>query len=225
MEFQLHRFPIFREDTSGGESMSRKVELGSVATIVSGSTPSTSIEKYWGGGIPWITPAELNEKSFIVMSTERTLSDEGAAAAHLTMMPPETVLLSSRAPIGKVAIAGIPMTCNQGFKNLICRDCLEPRYLYWFLKSKGHYLNSLGRGATFKELSKIIVEKILIPVPAPSEQRRIASLFQEIAISAAMHQKQIEKLNSLVKSQFVEMFGDTRFNDKGFPVVRWKEIL
>ena len=124
------------------------VRLGDVCEVVSGTTPSTTNPDLWDGDIKWVTPAELSDNSYFVYDTERHISDR----TGLKPMPAGTVLLSSRAPIGKVAIAGEPMCCNQGFKNLICSDRVHNRFLYRYLRNQTAYLNSLGRGATFKEI-------------------------------------------------------------------------
>lgn len=131
-----------------------KYKLGDICEIVSGSTPKTSIEEYWDGDIKWITPAEINDDTYIVTDSVRKITDLGAKKTGLSPFPEGTVILSSRAPIGKVAIAGCAMCCNQGFKNLICSEKILNKYLYWFLKGNTSFLNSLGRGATFKEISK-----------------------------------------------------------------------
>lgn len=110
-------------------------KLGSVTKVVSGSTPKTNIKEYWGGSNKWVTPAELNDRMFI-LDTKRTITDKAVLHTNLNLLPVGTVLLSSRAPIGKVAIVGAPMYCNQGFKNLICSDLLYNLFLYWFLKGK-----------------------------------------------------------------------------------------
>ena len=138
-----------------------KYKLGEICEIVSGSTPKTSIKEYWDGDVKWITPAELTDDSYIIYDSARKLTELGVKKTGLSPFPAGTVILSSRAPIGKVAIAGCEMYCNQGFKNLICSDKIDNRYLYWFLKGNTEYLNSLGRGATFKEISKRIVSKYL----------------------------------------------------------------
>ena len=184
------------------------VRLGDVCEIVSGSTPKTSVESYWGGSFPWITPAELNDKTVVVGDTTRHLSEEGVASAALKPFPAGTVLLSSRAPIGKVAIAGCDMYCNQGFKNLICSDAIHNFYLYYWLKSHTSFLNSLGRGATFKEISKAIVAQIQIPLPPLPEQKRIAAILDKICEMKRNAEARLQKLDLLVKARFVEMFGD-----------------
>ena len=190
--------------------------LGDVCIVVSGSTPNTSIGEYWDGDIKWITPAELNEDSFYIMDSVRHITEQGKNKTGLTYMPVGTVILSSRAPIGKTAIAGCEMCCNQGFKNLICSERIYNEYLYFFLKAKTDFLNSLGRGATFKELSKSIVENIDIPLPAYEIQKQISIQMKQIERLISLRKQQLLKLDELVKSRFVELFGDININDKNW---------
>ena len=189
-------------------------KLGEVCTIVSGSTPKTSVTSYWDGNIKWITPAELNEDTFYIMDSVRHITEEGKEKTGLSYLPTGTVILSSRAPIGKTAIAGCKMCCNQGFKNLICSDAIYNEYLYFFLKSKTDYLNSLGRGATFKEISKSIVESIEIPLPEVNQQKEIAEKFKKLEQLISLRKQQLAKLDELVKARFVEMFGDEQAFNK-----------
>ena len=182
-------------------------KLGEICTIVSGSTPKTSVTSYWDGNIKWITPAELNEDTFYIMDSVRHITEDGKEKTGLSYLPTGTVILSSRAPIGKTAIAGCEMCCNQGFKNLICSDAIYNEYLYFFLKSKTDYLNSLGRGATFKEISKSIVEDIEIPLPEVNQQKEIAEKFKKLEQLISLRKQQLAKLDELVKARFVEMFG------------------
>ena len=186
-------------------------KLGEVCTIVSGSTPKTSVTSYWDGNIKWITPAELNEDTFYIMDSVRHITEEGKEKTGLSYLPTGTVILSSRAPIGKTAIAGCEMCCNQGFKNLICSDAIYNEYLYFFLKSKTDYLNSLGRGATFKEISKSIVENIEIPLPEVNQQKEIAEKFKKLEQLISLRKQQLAKLDELVKTRFVEMFGESEY--------------
>lgn len=186
--------------------------LGDVCNIVSGTTPKSTCPEYWDGEINWVTPAELTDDSDLVFDSQRKITRQAVMDSSLKPFPAGTVLLSSRAPIGKVAIAGIEMYCNQGFKNLICSDSIYNRYLFHFLKSKTEYLNSLGRGATFKEISKSIVENIEIPLPALEEQRHIAALLDKVSDLIAKRRAQLDKLDLLVKAKFVEMFGSYENN-------------
>ena len=186
--------------------------LGDICTVVSGSTPKSNIPEYWDGDIKWITPAELTEQCYIITDSARHITELGVQKTGLKPFPAGTVILSSRAPIGKTAIAGCEMFCNQGFKNLICSDQINNRYLYWFLACNTDYLNSLGRGATFKEISKGIVEDIEIPLPSISKQVEIAEKFEKVSDLIALRKEQLAKLDQLVNSRFVELFGH-----KGYP--------
>ena len=202
-----------------------KVKIGDVCTVVSGSTPKSTVPEFWNGNIKWITPAELSDDSYIINDSKRHITDIGFAKTGLKLFPEGTVILSSRAPIGKTAIAGCEMCCNQGFKNLICGEKIDSKYLYFFLSSKTDYLNSLGRGATFKELSKTIVENIKIPLPDLSEQVAIATRLEKIQFLINMRKKEAEALEALVKSRFIELFGDPVINPKGFPCYTVGEVI
>ena len=202
-----------------------RYKLGEICEIVSGSTPKTDVAEYWDGTEKWITPAELNDESYIIYDSARKLTELGVKKTGLTPFPEGTVILSSRAPIGKVAIAGCEMCCNQGFKNLICSDIINNRYLYWFLKGNTAYLNSLGRGATFKEISKQIVASIEINVPSQAEQLAAVEQLEKVTDVIRLRRAQLQKLDELVKARFVELFGDPERNPKKWPVVSITEII
>ena len=155
------------------------VTIKEIGTVVGGATPKTDHDEYWGGSYRWITPAELDADSGYIYDSVRKLTKAGVESCSLQEMPVGTVILSSRAPIGKVAIAGNTFYCNQGFKNIICKEGITPRYLYTVLLLNVEYLNSLGRGATFKEISKGIVESIRIPVPLMDLQQQFAAFVEQ----------------------------------------------
>ena len=185
-----------------------KKRLGDICEIVTGATPKTNIKEFWDGDINWITPAELTEDTYIINESLRKITTEGVEKTGLKSFPKGTVILSSRAPIGKVAIAGCEMYCNQGFKNLVCSKQINNRFLYWYLKGHKEYLNSLGRGATFKEISKAIVENIEICLPTLEKQEKYADILEQCNGIIQIKKGQLRKLDTLVKSRFVEMFGD-----------------
>ncbi|MFR9147723.1 MAG: restriction endonuclease subunit S, partial [Mediterraneibacter sp.] len=190
----------------------QKYRLGDICDIVSGSTPKSNIPEYWDGDVKWITPAEIGEDSYIITDSVRKITKLGVKKTGLSLLPKGTVLLSSRAPIGKVAIAGCDMYCNQGFKNLICSPQINNRYLYWFLKGNTVYLKSLGRGATFKEISKKIVADIRITLPTKEKQLNIVKQLEKISIIIQLRKKELNEYDNLIKSRFVEMFGDPIVN-------------
>ena len=198
--------------------------LGDICAVVSGTTPKSTQPDYWDGNLNWVTPAELTDESDVIYESQRKITPQAVIDSSLKPFPAGTVLLSSRAPIGKVAITGTEMFCNQGFKNLICSDKIYNRYLYHFLKDKTAYLNSLGRGATFKEISKSIVENIEIPLPPLDEQRKIAAVLDKVRDLIAKRRQQLDKLDEMIKVRYVEMFGECKSNPKNWDICNLEDI-
>ena len=180
--------------------------IGNYSQIVLGSTPNSKNPSYWDGDIKWITPAEMTDESYYIYDTERHLTEEGLRSANLTLLPYGSVLFSTRAPIGKVGLVGSPMYCNQGFKNFICNDNLNPVYLYYTLIYKHDYLVSLGTGTTFKELSKKAVDNLEIAIPPLELQEQFECIY---------HQSDKSKFVGF-KSQFIEMFGERTTTPVGY---------
>lgn len=187
-----------------------------VAEVIGGSAPKTDVDDFWGGNYYWVTPAELNGSKYIV-KTLRTITDKAVEKTNLTLLPTGTVLLSSRAPIGKVCITQSPMYCNQGFKNLMCKKELYNEFAYYYLRYNTDYLQSLGTGATFKEISKRVVEDVVIPVPPLTEQQRIVKELDLLSGIIEKQKTQLKELDTLAQSIFYDMFGDPVENEK-----RWK---
>ncbi len=181
--------------------------ISEIGKVVGGATPKTTVDEYWDGEHRWITPAELSADSGYIYDSVRKLTKAGVDSCSLQEMPIDTVILSSRAPIGKVAIAGNTFYCNQGFKNIICNNNVLPRYLYTVLLLNTEHLNSLGRGATFKEISKSIVENIKIPVPSMELQKQFATFVEQIDKSKVAVQKALDEAQTLFDSLMQEYFG------------------
>lgn len=166
--------------------------LKECTTIFNGSTPSTTISAYWDGNIPWITPKDLsNFRGRFISNGERNITEEGYNSCSTKLLPKNTILLTSRAPIGYLAIANNEMCTNQGFKSLVCNNKVSPLYLYYWLSTKIEYLKSISGGATFKELSKESLENVQIDLPILSTQQHIVdstviipsfNLFHQISI-------------------------------------------
>lgn len=153
-------------------------KIGDACEIIGGSTPKTKDPSNWDGDYYWVTPAELTGSKYYGV-TKRTITQKGAAG--LRLLPIGTVLLSSRAPIGKVAITTVPMYCNQGFKNIICPNGIYNEYVYWYILYSVPQLEELGEGTTFKELSKGRLSKFILPIPPLPEQQRIAERLDAIS--------------------------------------------
>ena len=151
--------------------------MGDVSRIVGGGTPKTSDSSNFSGGkIPWITPADLsNYKDKFITDGARSITDRGFKTSSARLLPPGSVLLSSRAPIGYVAIAAQPVTTNQGFKSFILLDGVDASYVYYYLLRSKELIDGLGVGTTFKELSGARAARIPFPLAPLPEQRRIVA--------------------------------------------------
>ncbi len=177
--------------------------LGDVARIASGATPKTGIAEYWDGGVPWATPKDLSELDgkHEISATLRTISDAGLKSCAVSLLPTGSVLLSSRAPIGHVAINTVPMATNQGFKSLVPdRDRVDSKFLYWWLRRNRPMLESLGNGATFKEISKKTTADVSISLPPIEEQRRIAAVLDAADALRTKRREALAKLDTLSQS-------------------------
>ena len=179
-------------------------KLGEVAEVVGGSTPKTSEEKNWIGTNNWISPAEIKDDDKYISSTERCISDD--AALHLQLLPIGTVLLSSRAPIGKLAITRIPMYCNQGFKNIVCGKTLNNEYAYWYMKFNVGRLQEMGVGATFKEVSKTIVSAFPIMLPPLALQQSFAAQIEAIEQQKALIRRSLDETHTLLAARMQYYF-------------------
>ena len=177
-----------------------------VTTIVLGSTPKTSNPDYWDGDVKWISPAEMSDESFYIYDTVKHITEEGVKSAGLKPFPAGTVLFSTRAPIGKTAIAGCEMYCNQGFKNFICGPELNPVYLFYLLRLKKDYFDSLGSGTTFRELSRKAIEQMSISVPPMSLQNQFEELYRQSDKSKFEIKKSLENIQELIKSLMQQDF-------------------
>lgn len=188
------------------------VRIEDCAEIVSGATPSTSESAYWDGDICWATPKDLSDlEGAYISDTPRKITHSGLQSCAATVLPPDSVLFSSRAPIGHVAINAVPMATNQGFKSFVPnQERIHTKFLYHWLRWNRPYLESLGNGATFKEVSKAVVARIEVPLPPLPEQRRIAEILDKADALRAKRRAAIAQLDTLTQSVFLDMFGDPR---------------
>ncbi len=157
-------------------------KIGDVCEVIGGGTPSTKIDEYWDGDIPWITPADLAKHEIPrVFKGERNITDLAINKSGAKLLKKNTIILSSRAPIGYVAISSTEMCTNQGCKNLECDDNLiNYYYLFMWLKNNKDLLNSYGSGATFLELSIKSLSKIKLLLPSIKLQNQFGGCFEKI---------------------------------------------
>ncbi len=197
------------------------IPLGDCCQIISGSTPKRNKPEYWGGDIPWVTPKDLSKlRTPVLEDAPEKITEAGYKSCSTTLLPQGSILFSSRAPIGYVAIAGRPMCTNQGFKSLVPNEYVHSPYLYWCMRKYASDIEALGSGTTFKEVSKGIVERFIIPLPPLEEQRRIAAILDKADGVRRKRKEAIRLTEELLKSTFLEMFGDPVTNPKGWEIAK-----
>lgn len=201
--------------------------LDNCCEIISGATPKTSNAEYWNGDICWATPKDLsNLDGAYISDTPRKLTHDGLNSCASAILPVGSVLFSSRAPIGHVAVNTVPMATNQGFKSFIPKtNLINAKFLYYWLCANKSYLESLGNGATFKEVSKSVISRVEIPLPPLDEQKRIADILDRAEALRVKRKAALSKLDELFRSIFIEMFGDPATNSKGWPICNIGNLL
>ena len=153
------------------------VRLGEVCAVVGGTTPSRGRPDYWGGDVPWVVPSELTGLSGRYLDASReSITHEGVRAAGLRLIPPRSVLLTTRATIGVTAINRVPVTTNQGFQNLVPNGGTDSLWLYYLIAAMRRELEKRGAGSTFLEVSRDSVRSLRVPFPALEEQQAIAAV-------------------------------------------------
>ena len=186
-------------------------KLEDVVQVVNGGTPKTTVPQYWGGEHLWVTPAEMGGlESPYIESSRRSLTDAGLKNSSASLLPRNSVILSTRAPIGHLVINAEPMAFNQGCRGLIPRGETHYKYLYYFLYSSVNLLNDLGSGTTFKELSAGKLKKVEVPLPPLPEQKRIVAILDEafsgIATAVANTEKNLANARRLFESYLNAVF-------------------
>ena len=203
----------------------RKVSLSDCCKIISGATPRRDCPEYWGGTIPWVTPKDLSKlEGTTIDDAPEYITEKGYRNCSTDLLPKGAVLFSSRAPIGHVAIAGRPMCTNQGFKSLIPSDELTSSYLYWCLRKMVPEISARGTGTTFKEVSKAVMEEFEIPLPPLPEQKRIAAILDKADSIRRKRQEAVRLTEELLRSVFLDMFGDPVKNPKGWETRAFVEV-
>lgn len=196
--------------------------IGDLGTVVGGATPSTKkAENYDCGTIAWITPKDLAGFSGRFISHgERNITEQGLKSCSTQMMPAHTVLFSSRAPIGYIAIANQEVCTNQGFKSVVPNEDTDYMFLYYLLKYNKDRIENLGSGTTFKEVSGSTMRGIEVLVPdSIEEQRQIASVLStlddKIEKNTEVNKNLFEQVRALYKDRFIDLmpFGGSMPSD------------
>ena len=194
--------------SSKPQFVGKKVKLGELCEICSGGTPKRSVAEYWKDGtIPWVKIGDMSEK--YVSSTEERITDAGFNNSSVKMLEPGTLLYSIFASIGAVSILKIPATTNQAIAGLkIKDDSLDRDFLYHYLKSRESISKSSGRGAAQNNINLTILRNMQVTLPSIEIQRSIVRNLEMISNQVTIAESHLMDLDALVKSRFVEIFGD-----------------
>lgn len=187
------------------------VPISEVCKIVNGGTPRSGVAEFWNGEVAWLTPAEMGKlEAPDIGSTARTITHAGLGNSSAKQVPVGSVIMSTRAPIGHLAIPTKPMAFNQGCRALVPNERVLTKYLYYFLWFSREALDDLGTGTTFKELSASALGAYKIPLPRLEDQRRIVAILDEVfdAVAAALANAKKNLNNAL---ELFESYLEIRF--------------
>ncbi|WP_282192951.1 restriction endonuclease subunit S [Romboutsia ilealis] len=198
----------------------KELTLEDIGDIVGGGTPSTKNENYYGDEISWITPKDLSGyTSKYISKGERSITKLGLEKSSAKLLPKGTVLFSSRAPIGYVAIAENELTTNQGFKSIICNPKIaNNEFIYYRMKLAKYELESIAGGSTFKEVSGKVMKEFKISLPPLGEQEKIANILSSLDDKIELNNEMNKTLEEMAQSIFKRWFVDFEFpNEDGEP--------
>lgn len=184
-----------------------ETSLGEIAEVVGGGTPSTKIGEYWDGDIVWLTPTEITSQDGKVVSDSiRKITDLGFKNSGAQMLPINSVILTSRASVGFVALSGKELCTNQGFQSLIPKPSVLSKFLMFWIQQNRSEFESRSAGSTFKEISKSNVKSIKILLPPPPEQKRIVDLISSVDSYIDTLQRQLESAKTSRNAVLHELF-------------------
>lgn len=197
----------------------RDTTIGEVLEIVGGTTPSRGEPDYWGGPIPWASPTDITALPVGQMNVRRTadtISEKGLKESSLSLLPPGTVLMTSRATIGDAVVAEVPITTNQGFCNFLPSSTIAPYFLAYWLRHQTGHLKSLAAGSTFLEINRGVLRKLRIPLPPLPEQQKIATILSSVDEAIQATQAVIDQTRRVKEGLLQDLLtrglpGHTRF--------------
>lgn len=187
----------------------KKYYLEDVADIYSGATPLTKEKGYYEGGtISWITPKDLSGYNHkYIFEGRRNITEEGYQSCATYKLPQGTVLFSSRAPIGYVAVAGKELCTNQGFKSFVCNEeLLHNHYLYYYLLFNRKKFEALGNGSTFREISRKVIGKYEIELPGVEEQKRVVDELVKLDEKYEHNCEMLANLQAFLELLYIQCF-------------------
>lgn len=211
-------------------------KISDIGEVVGGGTPSTANSDFWGGDIPWISPKDLTGYKSVYISHGESFLNKTGLKSGTKLLPKDTVLFSSRAPIGYVAIASNPICTNQGFKSIICnKEIINPLFLYYYIKGNLDYIKLFGTGATFPEISGAAMRKIKVQIPSLPTQQKISSILSAYDHLIENNTRRIRLLEQMAENLYKEWFVRFRFPEhenveivnglpKGWKTIHIKEL-
>lgn len=198
------------------------VALGELVTFKGGGTPSRDNPAYWGGSIPWATVKDLNS-GYSLRSTKEFITEAGLQRSASNLISAGTVIVPTRMALGKAVMAEMDVAINQDLKAATPVKELDQRYLLWFFLANSARIEAMGKGATVKGVTLDQLRSLELPLPPLSEQRRIAAILDKADALRAKRREAIAKLDQLLQSVFLDMFGDPILNPKGWRVASLKD--
>mgnify|MGYP000543361857 CR=1 FL=1 len=197
----------------------KKLKIEDCAEVIGGGTPSTKKKEYWDGDISWITPKDLsNYNNRYISKGSRNISEKGLKYSSARLLPKNSVLLTTRAPIGYLAISKKELATNQGFKSLIMKNGNVPEFFYYLLKNNISKLLQYASGTTFMELNATNLKSIEFYIPEVKEQKRIASILSALDDKIELNNKTNKILEEMAQTIFKEWFINFNFpNEDGKP--------
>ena len=195
------RFPEF-------EGEWKEVQIKDIANIVGGGTPSTKNKDFWNGKINWFTPTEVGENKYL-FNSERKITEKGLEKSSATLLPINTILLTTRATIGRRSIILKKSTTNQGFQSLTIKNNSNVEFIYYLLDTLEKILLRKSCGSTFLELSKKELKKINIIIPIIEEQEKIANFLSAIDKKIGFMEKKHTLYQNIKKYYSHVLFSNT----------------
>ena len=198
--------------------------LGDICTIQSGGTPSRSNKEYWDNGtIPWVKISDFSGKH--LDHTSEKITQAGLDGSSAKIFPKGTILYTIFATLGETCILDIDATTNQAIAGLkLNDDSVLIDYLYYYLLSIKEYVNKIGRGVAQNNINMKILREMEITIPSKEVQKRITDTLNKVYTLIALRKEQLAKLDRLVKSRFIELFGDPVSNSKRLPELTLPEL-
>ena len=183
-----------------------RIALAEAADIRNGGTPRTGVPAYWGGRIPWCVPTDITAtQGKYLVTTTRNITSEGLASCGASLLPVGSLLLCSRATIGEIKIASMPVATNQGFKSMVCAESVDSEFLYYRLVTLKERMIDLATGSTFLEISKRNLAHIRIDLPPLPEQRAIATALSDMDAEIAALERRLDKTRAIKQGMMQQL--------------------